>query len=194
MLLLIVAAAFLFRQARAVALAGMVCYALSYAFSTTYTLVSDGTDYATIAERVFWEGGIIATLAMYVAFAEYVGANKSRWLLAVPAVLLLQFVGVDRHFLEFFIKLAIATAIVMAFLKISINETLGKMVWAAVLVAEGWAVVEKLACPYLPQNYEASSQCGRVFGSWEPFMVTVATAVALAGIGTVWTIAQIRKT
>ena len=187
MLLLIVAAAFLFRQARAVALAGMVCYGLSYAFSTAWGLVPGS--YAVMA----WQGGMIAILAMYVAFAEYVSA-KARWLLAVPAVLLLQFAGIDRHMLEFFIKLAIAAAILTAFLKISINETLGKMVWAAVLVAEGWAVVEKLACPYLPQNYEASSQCGRVFGSWEPFMVTVATAVALAGIGTVWTIAQIRKT
>ena len=106
----------------------------------------------------------------------------------------LEHAGIDRHMLEFFIKLAIAAAILMAFLKISINETLGKMVWAAVLVAEGWAVIEKLACPYLPQNYEASSQCGRVFGSWEPFMVTVATAVALTGIGAVWLITRTRKT
>ena len=187
MLFLIVGAAFLFRQARAVALAGMVCYGLSYAFSTAWALVP--SDYAVLT----WEGGMVATLAMYVAFGEFAGA-RTRWFLAVPLVFLLHFGGADRHLLEFIVKAAIAAVILMAFLKISINETLGKMVWAAVLAAEGWAVVEKLACPYLPQNYEASSQCGRVFGSWEPFMVTAATAVALAGIGTVWLITRTRKT
>ena len=188
MLLLIVAAAFLFRQARGVAIAGIACYGLSYALSTAWTLVPG--DYAVMA----WQAGMVAVLVMYVAVAQWIGVNRAVYFLFVPLVLLVQPIGIDRHMLEFFIKLAIAAVILMAFLKISINETLGKMVWAAVLVAEGWAVIEKLACPYLPQSYEASSQCGRVFGSWEPFMVTVATAVALTGIGAVWLITRIRKT
>jgi hypothetical protein len=187
MLLAIVAAAFLFRQARFAAIAGMACYGLSYAFSTAWTLVPG--DYAIEA----WQGGMVAVLVMYVAFARLTGVWHAGWLLFVPLVLTLQAVGIDRHLLEFIVKAAIAGAVLLTFLKISINETLGKMVWAAVFVAEGWAVVEKLVCPYLPQPYEASSQCGRVVGSWEPFMVTGSTAVALAGIGTVWLITRTRK-
>lgn len=186
MLLALAAGTLLFRQSPIIAWAGVLCYVLSYAFSTLWTLVP--ANYAVLT----WEGGMVAVLAMYVAFGEYAGA-RTRWLLAVPLVFLLHFAGADRHLLEFIVKSAIAAVILMAFMKISYNETLGKMVWAAVLVAEGWAVIEKLACPYLPQPYEASSQCGRVVGSWEPFMVTGATAIALTGIGLIWLRTRTRK-
>ena len=180
MLLALAAGALLFRQAPAIKAVGVSCYGLSYALSTVWNYVP--ADYGVLA----WEGGMVGVLIMYVAFAEFVGANKARWLLAVPAVLLLQFSGIDRHLLEFIVKAAIAAVILMAFLKIPANDAIGKMVWTIILVAEGWAVIEKLICPYLPQPFEADSQCGRVFGSWEPFMVTILAALFLTWIGVRW--------
>ncbi len=176
-LLVLAAGALLFQQATRTALAGVLCYGLSYALSTAWNFAPG--NHAVLA----WEGGMVGVLLMYVAFAGFVGAGRARCFLLVPLVLLLQFAGIDRHILEFIVKAAIAAVILMAFLKISINEPISKMVCAALLVAEGWAIIEKLACPYLPQPFNASSQCGRVFGTWEPFAVTIIIAVFLSWIG-----------
>lgn len=178
-LLALTASAFLYRQAPWMAVAGLLCYALSYAFSTAWHFAPDGWAVA------FWQSGMVAVLAMYVVVASYIGVQRAWWVLAAALPLALQFFGVDRHILEFIVKAGIAIAVYLTFARISINETIAKMVWVAILMAEGWAVIEK-SCPYLPQPYEAASQCGRVAGPYEPFMVTGAIAVGLVGIGILW--------
>lgn len=178
MLLSIAATAFLFRGTTKLALAGVVCYTLSYEFSTAWMHAE--------SKVLVWEIGLVLILSMYSLF------TRLWWPPLLGAgVLLVQWLGIDRHPLEGVVTALIAISVGVVYLRIPKDDLAEKLVWGIVLVAETWAMVEKAVCPYVPQPFEGESQCARAFGWVEPFMATFLTTLFLVWIGLRW---KYRKT
>ena len=176
------------------AVTGLVCYALSFALSNAYTLAV-GYDMAVPV----WQGSLLLILLMYGI------VGKLWWPMLVGlAGLGVYLFGIEnRRAFELLVMLLIATSTWLIYRNVEFRNPVGKMVWAVVLVAEGWAAIEYASCQFVSQpgvsflveNWGVTVSkysCGRAFGDFAPHVAPVLTTLLLFWIGVRWNFRRIR--
>lgn len=137
------------RGASKIATAGLLCFGLSYAFSTAYFTVP-------YFEAVYlWQGGLFAVLAMYAAVDWFTTAETPKtfrvpWTAILGVLALSAYLNswITRYDMEFVVAALIVATILTIYFKIDRKDIFARMVWVIVGIAETWAAVEIPACRF----------------------------------------------
>lgn len=190
-LLVMVAVALWVGKATRLVAIGLLCYTLSYALSNAYTLA---IDYGVAIE--VWQAGLLSILLMYAIVART--ALSMGLFFAAFAALSLHLTGyAGRRGFELLVMLFITVAVFSIYRRIPFSDTISKLVWAVILVAEGWAAFEYAGCQFASQpdvSELAASwgvtvdkySCGRAFGPVAPYVAPAITTLYLIWIGIRW--------
>ncbi len=179
------------------AVLGLVCYTLSYALSNAWAYAVD----YDMAVPV-WQGGLGLILAMYVI----VGRQFHQVLLVILALGATAVYSLDiagRRPFELFLMLLIATSVYLIYRDVRFSDPVGKMIWAILLFAEGFAAFEYASCQFVSQPNVSSLvetwgvtvskySCGRAFGEAAPYIAPVLTTMVLVWIGMRWNRRRLR--
>lgn len=191
MLIVIFIVALWVRATSKEAVLGLVCYTLSYALSNAWTLAVD----YNMAVPV-WQGGLGLILLMYATASR----SFTHVLLIAAAVGAATVYSLDitgRRPFELFLMLLIATSVYLIYRGVSFRDPVGKMIWAILLVAEGWAAIEYAGCQFVSQDSVTALMegwgvtvskysCGRAFGEWAAYVAPGITTLALIWVGVNW--------
>jgi len=191
MLIVIFGVALWVRATSKDAILGLVCYTLSYALSNAWTLAMD----YGMAVPV-WQGGLGLILLMYASVSRSV-SHIPLLIVAVGAATVYSLDFIGRRPFELLLMLLIATSVYLIYRKVEFKDPVGKMIWAVVLVAEGWAAIEYAGCQFVSQDSVTALMegwgvtvskysCGRAFGEWAAYVAPGITTAALVWIGLNW--------
>lgn len=173
---------------------GILAYVASYFLSNAWRLGG------SVEEAVlYWQIGLFLIAAMYAIIQA---TDFGRWHIGVSAVSIMvlviilvfainaptYFVLAEKIF-EFSLIVCIFIFALGCFIRLDRDQLLARMVWAVVVVAEGFAALEYLDCQLLHDPHRPRSEtaaCSEIYGNFAMVAAPLVTTAALCYIFWMW--------